>query len=585
MIRINKGIIKTFTFFLLIIFCPFSPSEKFIFGSDKILDYSLGLLKEKKVNVIYDEEGNPISINNGIVDSNYREIAKAYFYLGFKAKGISVIDKLTLEDTRYELLKDLIHSEVGKNQGIRTVIKNQIKKIKNKLYKIYLYTELIISYLEDGKKENACEVFSERNKILKALKHSDIEIYEFAIGHSLSMVFPLIENDLLILSEQLMKDVENYISKQPKFELMRLLLEKYLDLNMMHKIDKLIIKMKKSAKETKKNMLELAVLFLQFERYNETEKLLEKIFKFSENKNHKDKTIPVLEGFAALNDTLEMPMILNIVRNNGKIREVINKNLNERISKRRGTKYNFLNDNTILIKFLIKTGYYQEARDWARKLDKENNTNKYKDYYYYQIGLVYEQSFEIDAMNLIAEKIKMKSMAVELFIRVARYYRKSEEWTKFKKVMNKATKIISKKEINSFIFGDVGDVVITWLDGGFFNEAYETIKYEQNKRSRSLLLFEVAQSYILKNNVDKAEKLIDEINVEDHKALVLSKIASKFMINCKEKKGIEYFKKSINIEILNNGHYLNHILRDYINAIKDKKIIKTNLWEMSKVVH
>ena len=582
----SKRFRKKAAFYILVLFfCLVSSGTKELSQYNKILDYALNLLKCKNVEITYDEEGKIKSISNSVIDLNYIEIAKAYFKLGFQVEAIGLLEKIILEDNKYKLLNILVHSEVDKKKNIRTEIKRRIKKLNNKFHQIYLYTDLIIDYLRDFQKQKAEQMFIERDGIMERMRKTDKDGYEFFIGYSLSMICLLEENELKVLSEKLLKNVENYISKEPNFELMELLLKKYIELNMIDKADEIIKKMKTNVIKNPKNLYRIAVLLLKLERYYEAENLLLETFNIFRDRVHIDETYGDLVGFMELNDIFETPLVLNLIGKNEKIRQIIKDNLKKKILVNAGTKYKFLDENDKLTELLVLTGDYQEALNWARKLDKKNNTNKYKDYYYYQMGLIFEKSFEINAIVLMAEKIKMRSLAVDLLLRVSRYYKMAQEKDMFKRVMNKATCIVSKVKDDSFIFGDVGDVVLAWLDGGFFNEAYETIKYEQNKRSRSLLLFEVAQSYILKNNVDKAEKLIYEIDVEDHKALVLSKIASMFMINCKEKKGIEYFKKAINIEILNNGHYLNQILSDYINAIKDKKIIKTNLWEMSKVVH
>jgi tetratricopeptide (TPR) repeat protein len=581
----TRANIKTFIYILMLFFPLFSTFCKQLFGNDKVLDYALELLKDQKVEIQYDEKGKLVSISNGAVDSDYKEIAKAYFRLGYQEKSIQLFKKITLEESRYDVLKVLIQSKVEMKNEVRSSIKNKIESLKDKLQQIYLYKEFIIDCLEDGKQKKAVEIFHKRNKLIQSIKGPDND-YAFVIGDSLSMVFPLIENGLEVLADKLLKDVENYISKQPDFEIMGVLLEKNISLNKKDKINELLKKMKVNAKDDAKKLYDLAVFLLRIEMYKEADELLVAAFSLFNDNGKKEETIMNLADFVASNNILETPVVLNLVGNNREIREIIEKSLvtkeKSRMEELRG--YEFLGMNDKIIEFFVKTGYYEKAWALAQKLDKVYNTSNHRDYYYYQLGLVYEKSFDTSAMVLMAEKIKMRSLAIDMLLRAAKYYSRSYELTKFRRVMDKATKLLSREKKDNFIPGDVGDVVLAWLAAGFFNEANTVIEYEKDRETRSMLLFELAQELILQNRLTRAIEMIEEISVKDYKALLFSKIAARCMIIGREKEGVEYFKKAVQIVIMNKNGFLSYILRDYVDAKLHKIINRTESWKGRYVV-
>jgi tetratricopeptide (TPR) repeat protein len=560
-------------------------STSVLYGNDQVLNYALELLKNEKAQVDYDKEGNEISVSNSDVDSNYKYIAKSFYLLGYQEKAIHLFEKLALEDTRHQFLRDLIQSRVKKKRGTWEAIKGRLSTIKDKVHRQLLNKMLILDHLRNGKIKNVLELLKERNRLINSIKGEDDD-YMYYIGDSLFLVVPLLENGLAEPAEQILEDAEKIFSSQGDLEFMGILLDTYIQLNRIKKINWLINKMQDVSRDNPGKLFQTAEYLLKLERYADAEKLLVKAFFFFKEAGIKEKVTSDFAGFIALNHIFDRPVVFNFIKNNSNIREIIKKSatIKNQSQKYAYTGYPFSGMNDKVIEFLIKTGSFSEAKTLAKKMDDEVNSHKHRDYYYYRMGLVFDRSFKPDTVVRMARNIKMRSFAVDLFLRAARFYRQADETGKFIMTMNDAEKLLANPQHDPMPMGRVGDVVLEWLEGECIDRALEAIRFEKNNAIREELLFEVAQRLIAQHSFDKTGKIIKEFEDFDYKALTWSKIAAMHVLSGKEKEGIDFFKKAIRLVIENQGSYLSYILSDYVSAVKDRKLINTTLWRNSKSV-
>ncbi len=558
----------------ILICCLFFLNSQLLLGNDEVLEYTYDLVKEQE------QKGKPES--DSFIDENYKAIASSYFKMGYREKALTISLKVEGAFTRYELLKDLIQQEQDFKTGIFAAIKKQINKVEPKIFRAILWSELILHCIETKREQDIDELFANLNRITASVQNTDNDKYEFLLGNSIALVSPFIGINRRDLSGKILKELESYLQANSQFELMLLLLDKYLQLNRLENANGLLKKKKKIYKAEPGSLFKLSVMLLKMERYDDAEILLENAFKvFTCYEKPNTQNSDDLAGFLHLNGVLDLPIVLERMAKNKTIVDIITKCLAE-IPNPQLKKARVLDNNDTLTHFLIATGHYKEALEKVQTLDKKYKIGMYKDYYYYQLGLLYAKSHNIEAMNRVTQKIKTVCLAVDLLIRVAGYYRKTGKWAEFKRVMNLATLRVSKKsKIKYFFFGDVGDVTMAWLEGGFLKKAIETLEYV--KYEKALLLFEVAQRYVQRYNISKALAIVEKIDKKYCKSKALSKIASQLLLTGNKKKAISYFKKAIRLEISGKGG-VSGILRDYVNARVNGRFSRSSIWKNRYVV-
>ena len=66
--------LKIIFYIWLMFFSLIFPCCRQLFGNDKVLDYSLDLIKDQKVEVRYDDKGNVKSISSAVIDFYYIDL-------------------------------------------------------------------------------------------------------------------------------------------------------------------------------------------------------------------------------------------------------------------------------------------------------------------------------------------------------------------------------------------------------------------------------------------------------------------------------------------------------------------------------
>jgi len=244
--------------------------------------------------------------------------------------------------------------------------------------------------------------------------------------------------------------------------------------------------------------------------------------------------------------------------------------------------------NKEVLKFLVIKGQYEKAREIAYKLDagnenqRINNVSFYKDYYYYYLGQKYLKSniTKIRSKELgIAERIQKNDMLkIELLLDIAESYDSDEPNGQALEIVNRARPILieDKWERDEAL----GKIAMFCIKIGNYKTALQIIERVDYHRTRSALIFEVAQSNIRECKVHLAKQLIDRYEPDiTFKAYIVSKIAAKLMVDGKENEAEEMFKKAIDLILAANSGSLEVILKDYFYAREYGRLTTYNAWE------
>jgi tetratricopeptide (TPR) repeat protein len=232
--------------------------------------------------------------------------------------------------------------------------------------------------------------------------------------------------------------------------------------------------------------------------------------------------------------------------------------------------------NRYVIKFLIQKGQFKKAEEITLRLDKQERTLQlpessllYWDYFYYFIGKEYLKLSETREKSLDFEKkIKNNSnLRIELLLEFLESLDPIENEEEFLEIIDWALQIEIRNKLKKD--STLGKIAFFCIKAGNVKKALEIIEKVENKTSKSVLIYEVAQIYIREYNIGLAKKIISKYYLDtDIKAYILSKIAAKLMVQSKHKKSDEMFKKAIDLILNKDVGSLEYIFMDYFYASK-----------------
>ena len=589
-------------FFLI---CTFLISNQYLYTNDDCLIYTLEILNKQKKTLKTNNKYKDLSKEFSELDDHFSHLANAFFEIGEQKKAIYLVNQINSKYRQIKLLTDFIKSCKKINPNEINFITKKIEETNEYDLKFASLCEITIYFLHNGQTNKAVKVLDQLNKIL--YKNYNTDDYEFFIIKTLYLTVPLLENGLKKEAEGILKRADDYIFSENRgelfsFELCRLLLDKYIQLNRQNEISKLIKKIKQEAYvQHFPDLLYLVATMFKLERFSRIENILELIINYFENIKDGSKMISELLTFIVTQELVESGIIKKYLLKTNlahRLIKIIKKNIKYKFDK----KYfehigEFESFNREIIKFLVQIGFWKEAKEIANKLGNYNNTFRYKDYFYYYMGLQYLESeaglstiwsedlrkyFIFELVNNIKEYFFLR---IELFLKGAEFCHKRNDEKGFETLMERAVKIIKNKKLKNrgyclLILPNEGDIAMAWLHRHFPEKALDIVRFIEDDNNRDIILFQIGQYYIIRNNMKEFKKIVKMLSFKSKILnLISSKIAAKLMCESKQKEANELFKVALKNEIEGKGYYFKNILNTYINAKKFDKIVVDELWE------
>jgi tetratricopeptide (TPR) repeat protein len=498
--------------------------------SDKFLDY---LLTSREI------------INN---ENLLTVIGKAYASLGLHENALNLFSQLHSDYEKYTLLNHSVKSASNKDLKIFERIEKQSFSIEDKTLRIKLYLDLIQKYNELNLNIKAVDLYKNCYNEINLLDNADN--FEDKIFLSIDLSFKLYncgfqkEGDIILL--EIHKIAEESKDIHLKMKIYEYIIYSYIEINDEEKAsiyaDKLNDLLMTSAGVIKFTNLNLLEAFISLGKYQYACDLANKIIK--------DK-----KGMNSLKEIYSLMVVSNFL-----ICDLLNTPLSQKELEGTGET---------LIQLLIGKGDLKKAKEISEKFNAKHDINKNIDAYFFYLGKKYlnessSRIFKFAALNL-AYKILDRNKKIELMVEIAIDFQKNDENDVFLRIMNHVMTLTEGKNF-TFNHGNE-DLALIFLKAGFPNKALQLIETIEDKLSQSSDLYQFGTYTLIHYNKNIAEKVLLRLeNDSVFKGLLLSKIASWYLIQGENDMALQLFKKAFDIIKRIDDGFLPSMIDDYINA-------------------
>jgi hypothetical protein len=550
-------------------------------------------VKAQPKNIIFEYCLQKLMDTNNKNRNNYL-LSLSQFYIKQRdfGKPLRIFEMFSAEGDygRYSLLIELINnSERLTATEFNNIIELIDSMIDNTYYSPDFIHHLVLTYLKKNDRKNALSQ-------LKKLKKMKVENESILFDLLLSLVSPLLMKGLNEEAEQLLRQYEYFaFGREGNFFDMIELLKEFYDLDRKEKFKKTLLKIEDQINnlddycEKAGLSIRLSQMLFKLEDFENADKHIKNAYLFCKKIGDKNTKI---KCFVELLKSGESIFINDSLRNIPGLEKSLIQNIMLDKNKLKNKSWTDV-FNREVIKFLVRKGKYAKAKEIAHKLDAENEKQSrndvyfYKDYYYYYLGEKCLKSNEMKigskALN-VAKRIQQHMMLkIELLLDIAESYDNDELNGQALEIVNLASQILIKDKWERD--EALGKIVMFCIKAGYYKMALKIIGKVDYHRTKSALIFEVAQSNIRECNVHLAKQLIDRYEPDiTFKAYIISKIAAKLMVDGKKNEAEEMFKKAIDLLMAAHSGSLEVILKDYFYAQKYGRLIGYNAWERLHVI-
>lgn len=531
-------------------------------------------------------------------------LSNLFLDLGYDTERIfDIYDSISEDAYKESLLLSLIDKKGAQYQKHIEKIKKKIELIDDELIKFDLYLKLCSLYASKNDKETALFYLKKINDLKEDL---DLEL----IVNLFEAYKPLVRIGLKDEAFKIIKDFKDNPFRNKEFTfLLNIVVPKYLELGLRNDALKILADVKNEIEfiedDFKKSSLnnELGKTFFILEDYEQAAELIKNSFSIENCIKNKERKLTFLSELISSETRIYEKFQFDI----DQVQKILIGNV---VYIRRNYKFNdpILVEmyNRQILELLILSGRFETAKEIALKLDEtsENSDARkifdFQDYFYYYLGVEYlrDPSLIGNAIQCVERITHHKSLKFNLLMEIMKRYMKKETSNIFLKLSRKAIFLLN--EINtdrSSIDEDwgtigfpikphpEGEISLCLIKMGFQDEAFKILEKIVNKNVKSVLLYEFAQHNLREKNIDSARMILRRYNINAPiKALIISKIAAKFMVDGNDEEGSNMFKNALDLMIKSEPGLIDIVLDDYLNAKKFHRIIGDNAWERMNIV-
>lgn len=483
-------------------------------------------------------------------------VGKAYESLGLHENALELFSHLQSDQNKYTLLDHSINAPSKKDLKDFERIEKQISSLGDKTLIIKLLLDLISQYNEIGVKSKVFEAYKKCYDEINLLENDDD--FEDKIFLSTDLSFTLLNcglqkegNKILIEVDRLNEESKDIYMKMQIYEY---IIYSCIEINDEEKANQYAAKINdllmSAADIVRLNNLNLLEAFISLGKHEYACALANKIIKYKKGPSTL-KEIYYLMAVSKLL-TCEILDVQLLQKESGVIGET-------------------------LIQLLIEAGEVKKAKEMSEKLDTQNGNTQNRDAYCFYLGKKYlnessSRILKLAALNL-AYKINDINQKIEFMSEIALAFQKNDETDTFMRIMNDITILTEGK---NFAFGHgKKDLALVFLEAGFPDKALQLIETIEDKLSQASDLYEFGVYALTQCNKPLAEKVLHRFDDESiYKGLLLSKIASWYLIQGERDIALQLLKKAFDIIKKTDEGFLPSLIDDYINARVNGRIIE-----------